>query len=93
MTEQDTPEPLPTMETDLPHQKYSIMSSSILLEQNAIRSVSGYGYKKEDEEVLTSLVFELDDLYLLVEAGAGLLVQIKMTKESPKELGTLLYTV
>lgn len=91
LKEQDTPEPLEYMPLtfDDPFQKHTILSSSFFLEQNNIKKVSGYGFEENGSEFLSTIVFELNDKFISIEAGP--VITIKVTKTAPADLGEILF--
>ncbi|RTR36201.1 hypothetical protein EKG37_01185 [Robertmurraya yapensis] len=89
LKEQDNPEPLDYESVDWPEEKHTIMSSSFFLEQNNIQKVSGYGFEENGNELLSSIVLEMDDRFISIEAGP--VITIKVTTTAPDDSGKLLF--
>ncbi|WP_449536394.1 hypothetical protein [Ferdinandcohnia sp. Marseille-Q9671] len=85
--ERETPEPLEYEVIDNPNQKYVIKASSYYTRQNSINKVWGYGFYKMKEEIITSIVFELEDSFIHIEASPA--IEIRITKERPAIHGSL----
>ena len=80
--EQDTPEPLQYMiEPIISKEDYIIMSSQFSFADNLINKVSGYGFKDIVEEILTTLVLEFEDSFLLINTSP--VIEIRYLKDKP----------
>ncbi|QUW23112.1 hypothetical protein JSQ81_05970 [Sporosarcina sp. Marseille-Q4063] len=90
--EQETPEPLNYLnEPDLsPHQKHFIISSLFSFEDNLIKTASGYGFKNKNIEILSTLVFEFEESYLLIKTGP--VIEARITKMKPNNLGAFIFS-
>lgn len=90
--EQETPEPLEySYEAELSKQPL-ILGSKISLDHNLIRNVNGYGFKYDNYEILTTLVFELEKLYVTFKIS-GPIVTAKISKTELKKVGDLLFSL
>lgn len=90
--EQETPEPLEYIyEHDLSKQPL-IVGSKISLDHNLIKKVSGYGFKDRDNEILTTLVFALEKLYVTFKIS-GPIITAKISKTEVEKLGDLLFSL
>ncbi|MGD6893581.1 hypothetical protein [Bacillus infantis] len=90
LKEQNTPEPIKYELIDGPHQKHIIMGSSFSFQPNIIANVSGYGFKDNNNEILSSAVLELEDMFISIETGP--VIEIRITKEEPSDLGSRIFT-
>ncbi|MBP3951816.1 hypothetical protein [Bacillus suaedae] len=90
LKEQKTPEPLKYELIDGPSQKHIIMGSSFSVQPNLIKNVSGYGFKESNNEILSSIVLELEDVFMTIKSGA--IIEIKIIEDEPKDLGDLIFT-
>ncbi|KIL52916.1 hypothetical protein [Jeotgalibacillus campisalis] len=91
LKEQETPEPIEYELIDDPNQKHIIMGSSFsFLQHNLIKKVVGYGFKDSNSETLTSIVLELDEVFIFVKTGP--VIEIKITNEEPNGLGDIIFS-
>jgi hypothetical protein len=90
LKEQKTPEPIKYELIDDPYQKHFIMGSSFSVQSNLIKKVSGYGFKDNNNEILSSIVLELEDVFISIKTGA--IIEIKITEEEPNNLGCIIFT-
>ena len=60
---------------------YMVMSSQFNFADNLINKVSGYGFKDIEEEILTTLVLEFEDSFLLINTGP--VIEIRYLKDKP----------
>lgn len=92
LNEQETPEPLDYLEDpELSPNQHIIIGSLFYFEDNLINKVSGYGYKDEHIEILTTLVFEFEESYLFVKTGP--LIEARITKDRPNNLGDFIFSL
>lgn len=92
LKEQDTPEPLKYELINAPYQKYSVIGSCFLAsEDNLIKNVSGYGFKKGNGEFLSVIVLELEKLFISIRAGA--VIETKITDKRQADIGNLLFSM
>lgn len=92
MKEQETPEPLDYVEElDFSPHQHIIIGSLFYFKDNLINEVSGYGYKDENIEILTTLVFEFEDSYLFIKTGP--LIEARITKNKPNNLGDFIFSL
>jgi hypothetical protein len=89
LKEQKTPEPIKYELIDAPNQKHIIMGSSFSVQPNLIQKISGYGFKDSNNEILSSIVIELEDACISIKTGA--VIEIKITDEEPKGLGDVIF--
>ena len=89
INEQETPKPLEYVEEPLSTPEHIIIGSLFHFEDKCISKVSGYGYKDTDGELLTKLLFEFEESYLVIKTGP--LIEVKYLKEKPNQLGDLLF--
>ncbi|TQR15410.1 hypothetical protein [Psychrobacillus vulpis] len=88
--EQETPEPIEYIyDSEIAPNQHLLMSSSFSVEQNKIKKVSGYGYKDEKSQILTSIVFELEKSFISITTGA--VITTKITEKEPEDLGDLIF--
>ncbi|RPF53274.1 hypothetical protein [Aquisalibacillus elongatus] len=87
---QKTPQPLQYELAEASHQNHIIMGSSFSVQNNWIKQVSGYGFKKNNKEFLSAIVLELDELYII--ANAGEVVEINVTDKDPELIDDLIVT-
>ncbi|AGX02884.1 hypothetical protein B14911_16295 [Bacillus sp. NRRL B-14911] len=90
LKEQNIPEAIRYELIDAPYQKHIIMGSSFSVQPNLILNVSGYGFKENNNEILTSIVLELEDVFISINTGA--VIEIKITEEEPNDLGSKIFT-
>ncbi|MBM7661058.1 hypothetical protein JOC85_001830 [Bacillus mesophilus] len=90
LKEQNTPDPIEFSLIDDPHYKHVIKGSRFSVDHKFIKKVSGYGYKSSKTETLTSIILELEDLYIYAKTGA--VIEIRITSEKPSELGEIIFT-
>jgi hypothetical protein len=90
LKEQKTPEPIEYQLIDDPKQKHIIMGSSFSLQSDLIKNVSGYGFKDSNNEILSCIVLELEDVFISIMTGA--VIEIKITEEEPDDLGSIIFT-
>jgi hypothetical protein len=88
--EQVTPEPLEFESINAPYQKHSIMASSFFVQHNVINKVCVYGIDDEYNQVITSIILELEESYLSIQAGA--VIEARLTEKKPNDFGTLIFT-
>lgn len=81
VNEQKTPAPLGYEVIVGSNQKYIISASSYSTEKNFIKDVSGYGFVESNMEILASLVLELEDSFVHIEAAPA--IEIRITKQKP----------
>lgn len=79
--EQQTPKPLEYTVQPLLTKDFLIIGSKFNFNDNVIKNVIGYGFKATNLEILTTLVFEFDKSYLLVQTGPVL--EIKYVNNKP----------
>jgi hypothetical protein len=89
LKEQNTPEPIKYELIDAPYQKHIIMGSSFSVQPNLIVNVSGYGFKDNNNEILSSIVLELEDVFISIKTGA--VIEIKITEEEPNYVGNRIF--
>ncbi len=90
LKEQETPEPIEYELIDNPLQKHVIMGSSFSVQHNLIKKVIGYGFKDIHSEILSSIVLELDDLFISIKTGP--VIEIRITNKEPKGLGDMIFS-
>ena len=90
INEQETPKPLEYVEEPLSTPEHIIIGSLFNFADKCISKVSGYGFKDNHCEILTTLVFEFEESYLLIRSGP--LLEVRFTKVKPKELGEHLFS-
>jgi len=78
------------VEEPLSTPEHIIIGSLFHSEDKCISKVSGYGYKDTDGELLTKLLFEFEESYLLIRSGP--LLEVRFTKVKPNELGEHLFS-
>jgi hypothetical protein len=66
------------------------MGSSFSLQSDLIKNVSGYGFKDSNNEILSCIVLELEDVFISIMTGA--VIEIKITEEEPDDLGSIIFT-
>lgn len=88
--EQDTPEPLEFESINGPNQIHSIRASSFFIQHNIINKVSGYGINVENKQLLTTIIIELEESYISIEAGPT--IEAKITGKKPNLFGNLIFT-
>jgi hypothetical protein len=81
INELQTPEPFEYEVIDSPHQKYIISASSYYTRKSLIKNIWGYGFIEPNEETLTTLVLELEELFINIEASPA--TEIRITKDQP----------
>ncbi|MFS0671564.1 hypothetical protein [Ornithinibacillus sp. 179-J 7C1 HS] len=92
INEQETPEPLRhTYEPDIAPNQHLVFGSYFSLENNTIKKVIGYGYEDKDDKSLTTLLFELEELYLTITAGPIIIGRILDKK--PNNLGKQIFVM
>ncbi|WP_157783044.1 hypothetical protein [Alkalibacillus haloalkaliphilus] len=82
--EQKDPYPFEYELTEEPNQDHIIACSSFSTEHNLITKVHGYGFSKNSGEYLSSIVLEVEHMYIMIYAGQVL--QIKVTEQEPRML-------
>ncbi|WHY84046.1 hypothetical protein QNH39_15295 [Neobacillus novalis] len=87
--EQDTPEPLQYESIDAPYQKHIITGSSFFVQHNVIKKVSGYGFNNDGSRFLTSIILELEESFISIQAGAA--IEIRITSKKPKDFGNIIF--
>jgi hypothetical protein len=91
VNEQETPEPLNYLyDPDISPNQYLIIGSRYVLKNEVIKKVSGYGYKDRSSEILTSIVFDLNEEFVLVRTGPVMEVRIK--EKEPVNLGDIIFS-
>ncbi|MDR4889850.1 hypothetical protein RGU12_20355 [Fredinandcohnia sp. QZ13] len=88
LNEQGEPDSLEYEVIDSLNEKYLIPASSYSTSKNLIKKVWGYGFSELKEEKLTSVVLELEDSFIHIEASPA--IEIRITKEKPNIHWTLL---
>lgn len=90
--EQHTPEPL-DYSYDLEITNYPLIAASnITIDHNRIKKVNGYGFRVNDDENLTALVFELEKENVIIELSGPIVTA--MIGETPSEnLGELFFSL
>ena len=78
------------MEEPLSTPEHIIIGSLFNFADKCISKVSGYGVKDNHCEILTTLVFEFEESYLLIRSGP--LLEVRFTKVKPNELGEHLFS-
>ncbi|MDW0110532.1 hypothetical protein [Sporosarcina aquimarina] len=68
-----------------------IVSSSIHLENTRVQCVIVYGYKDEEKEFLTSIVFKLENAYVTLTSGP--VFTVRMTNTFPENMDRELFRV
>ncbi|MCM3388089.1 hypothetical protein M3649_08060 [Ureibacillus chungkukjangi] len=82
INEQDTPDPLEYIkEPVLSKEEYIVIGSLFNFNDNLINKVYGYGYKNKTDEILTTLLFEFEESYLLINTGS--LIEIRYLTDKP----------
>lgn len=81
VNEQKTPVPLDYELIADFKQKYIISASSYSTEKNFIKDVSCYGLMETNMGILTTLVLELEDSFIHIEAAPA--IEIKVNNEKP----------
>ncbi|RFB14824.1 hypothetical protein DZB84_15445 [Bacillus sp. HNG] len=81
LNEQGVPDPLEYEVIDSLNENYLISASSYSTSHNIIKNVWGYGFSESNEEKLTSVVLELEDSFIHIEASPS--IEIRITKEKP----------
>ena len=82
INEQATPEPLEYIEEPvLSKEEYIVIGSLFNFNDNLINKVYGYRYKNKADEILTTLLFEFEESYLLINTGP--LIEIRYLKDEP----------
>lgn len=88
--EQETPEPLEYFyEPELSKQPM-IIGSKISLDHSLIKKVSGYGFKDGDYEILTTLIFALEKLYVTFKIS-GPIVTANISETEIEKFGDLFF--
>ncbi|KAB8126002.1 hypothetical protein F9U64_20935 [Gracilibacillus oryzae] len=90
LKEQETPEPLEYEKIDNPYHKHLIMGSSFSVQHNVVNKVIGYGFKDSHNEILTSIVLELDDLFISIITGP--VIETRITNEEPNDIGDIIFS-
>ena len=60
------------------------MGSSFTIQNKLIKNVTGYGFNARDCEILSSIILELEDLYIFIQTGV--FIVIKITDKKPNVL-------
>lgn len=89
--EQYTPEPLQYMRDPLLSKDFLVIGSNFNFHDNVINKVVGYGYKDTQHEILTSLVFEFEKSYLLVNTGP--VIEMNYVKTKPNVKKDIIFTL
>jgi len=69
-----------------------ILGSKIYLDHTLIKKVSGHEFKDRDYEILTTLVFELEKLYVTFKIS-GPIVTAKISETKNEKMGDLLFSI
>ena len=89
--EQETPEPLQYTTEPIISNDYFILNSRFSFEDNVINQVTGYGYKDTNQDILSSLVFEFENSYLLVNTGP--VIEMNYVKVKPNIQKDIIFTL
>ena len=89
--EQETPEPLHYTTEPIISNDYFILNSKFSFDDNVINQVIGYGYKNANHNILSSLVFEFDNSYLLVNTGP--VIEMNYVKAKPNIQKAIIFTM
>lgn len=85
--EQEIPTPLHFDSINAPYQKHVIMASSYFYSSNLIEKVSGYGFRNNDSEFLSTIVLKLEKKYITINPSP---VIDMIVTDSPPEINELL---
>ncbi|MBD8035898.1 hypothetical protein H9635_04035 [Solibacillus sp. A46] len=89
--EQETPEPLHYTTEPIISNDYFILNSRFSFNDNTINQVIGYGYKDTNHDILSSLVFEFENSYLLVNTGP--VIEMNYVKVKPNIQRDIIFTL
>ena len=89
--EQETPEPLQYTTEPIISNDYFILNSRFSFDDNTINQVIGYGYKDTNHDILTSLVFEFENSYLLVNTVP--VIEMNYVKVKPNIQKDIIFTL
>ena len=78
INEQEKPNPHPHEWND-EHTTYKSSSFSIL--PNVVKHLTGYAYYGKEDEYVRALLFELEELFILIEPGS--VIEIKLSTQKP----------
>lgn len=78
-------------DTDISPYQHLIFGSRYTLKRIIIKNVSGYGYKDGRSEILTSIVFELNEDFVLVKTGP--IIEVRITEKEPEDLGDYIFSL
>ena len=92
LNEQQTPEPVKYELVDnLPYQKHIILGSGFFVPNEIIKKVTGYGHYDYDNDckVVSSIVLEVEDLYITILPRA--VIEIRITDYMLNDLEDILF--
>ncbi|UOQ84391.1 hypothetical protein [Gracilibacillus salinarum] len=90
LNEQSTPEPVEYETKENSHYRHILGGSGIEVQQKTIQNISGYGFKDRDDTFLTTLLLELEEVYICIKAGPVL--QIVISNEACDELPDVIFS-
>ena len=89
--EQETPEPLQYTKEPIISNDYLILNSRFNFDDNVIHQVIGYGDKNSNQDMLSSLVFEFENAYLVVNTGT--VIEMSYVNVKPTIQKAIIFTL
>ncbi|UOQ49020.1 hypothetical protein MUN88_02450 [Gracilibacillus caseinilyticus] len=90
LNEQSTPDPVTYETIENSQYRHILGGSGFEVHQKTIQNISGYGFKDRDDTFLTTLVLELEEVYICIKAGPVL--RIVISNETRDELPDVIFS-